>query len=140
MSQHPTQIVFFSVQDTQDKLAKLCAIAKGHFEKNDPLLVMTADEKARNFVDELMWRVPADSFLPHTASDMPCRDLIAITSSRQNTNQARTIFNLTPEPLFFEELGLTIYEFEEHISEQRRKSSEARYRAYRDRGYSIRMN
>lgn len=132
-----SQIVFFSVKSTQDKLAKLCAIAKTYFEQGDPLLVMTADEKARDFVDELLWRLPSDSFLPHIATDMPCRDLIAITCSRQNINQARALFNLTPDPLFFPDL--TIYEFEEHTSPDKRQASEARYRAYRDKGLPIRI-
>jgi DNA polymerase IIIc chi subunit len=131
------QIVFFAVKDTQDKLNKLCAIAERHFNAGDPLLVMTADEKARDFVDELFWRLPAESFLPHTASDMPCRDLIVITGSRQNINEAKTIFNLTPDPLFLP--NLTIYEFEEHFTPQRRQASEARYRAYRDKDIPIRI-
>lgn len=131
-----TQIVFFPVQGSQDKLAKLCAIARRHFENNDPLLVMTADEKARDFVDELLWRMPPESFLPHTASDIPCQGTIVVTSSRENISQARTIFNLTPEPLFH--FDLTIYEFEEH-SPQRRQATEARYRTYRDKGLPIRI-
>jgi len=131
------QIVFYSVRDTQDKLAKLCSIAKRHFDLGEALLIMTADEKARDFVDELLWRLPSESFLPHLATDMPCQDPIAVTCSRENINQARAIFNLTPEPLFID--NLTIYEFDERSTPQRSQASEARFKAYRDRGLPIRM-
>ncbi len=130
-------IIFITVRDTQAKLAKLCSIAQRHFSSATPLLFMTADEKAKSFLDELLWKMPPESFLPHVASNMPCKELIAITSGSQNVNEAKAIFNLTPAPLTLEQEGLTIYEFDEQSSEARRKASEERYNAYRQKGLPI---
>ncbi len=134
-----SQIVFLAIQGTQDKLSKLCRLAERHFEKSEPLLFMTANETARDFVDELLWRIPPESFIPHIATDMPRQATIAITSSRQNITEARTLVNLCAEPLFLEGDNLTIYDFEELFSKPRKQASEARYRAYREKGFTIRM-
>ncbi len=130
-------IIFLTIRNTQEKLSKLCAIAHRYFEAKTPLLFMTSDDKAREFLDDLLWKMPIDSFLPHTATNMPCKDLIAVTSARQNVNEARTIFNLTSDPLITELQATTIYEFDESASTLRRKISEERFNVYRQKGYAI---
>lgn len=139
MPQNSSHVVFFSAKDPQEKLSKLCTIVQKHFQECNPLLLVMADVRAQDFVDELLWRMPPESFIPHASSNMPCKDIIAITSSSQNINQAKTIFNLTSFPLLWTEEPVTIYEFEEHFSPQKRQATENRYQAYREKGLPIRM-
>ncbi len=138
-------IVFFQVASPQDKLKKLCAVAWEHFNQKERLLILAPDLKARNFVDELLWRLPLESFLPHLATDMPCQEFIVITTSLDNLNDAPYLFNLRPTPLPISSTekkwsleGIKkIYEFDELSPPEKRASCETRYRAYKEAGYPI---
>jgi DNA polymerase III subunit chi len=132
-----TKIVFFQVKDTSSKLSKICQTALFHFEKKESLLILTPNQTVVEFVDALLWRFPEDSFLPHSISDAPCADLIAITATLANVNQACRVFNLNTDPVFWKEPIKIIYELEDLTSPEKKQLSQNRYAAYRKAGYQI---
>src|SRR5271170_7942283 len=87
-----TRVVFFQVAEAAAKFKRIAETARAHFGKKESLLFFVDDDKALHFVDELLWKFPETSFLPHCAASLPTSDLtkerIAITKTKSNVNQA----------------------------------------------------
>lgn len=132
-----TRIVFFQVKDNLTKIQRIVETAYAHFIKKEPFLILVEDEKSQHFVDELLWKKPPSSFLPHIASDEEVKDLIAITKSKKNINQARIAFNLCPTPLLIEGPFKMIYEFEDLTTPGKKNFSSLRFDAYKQLGCLI---
>ncbi len=131
LSDLPIRVVFFQVKDPAAKLQKIVETAQTHFEKNEPFLIVVEDSKALSFVDELLWKLPATSFLPHVATDDPTTERVVITKQKQNINNAKAVFNLCPTPLLIEGPFRIIYEFEDLTSSAKKQLSNARFDAYK---------
>lgn len=128
MEEFLTRAIFFQVQDTASKLRRIVETAHSHFAKKEPLLILVEDEKAEQFVDELLWKT---GFLPHTVAHGPAKDFVAITRIKQNVNEAKVAFNLCPTPLLIEGPFRIIYEFEDLTSPHKQKFSSLRFDAYK---------
>ncbi len=128
-----TKVIFYPVRTTSAKLTKLLEIATTHFHKAEPLLFLVPDEAAWEFLNNLFWSTPPESFLPH-----PCR-LIQIRhtlSSYPLEPPPGTVFNLCPTPVLHENLKI-LYELEDSTSAEKLKASQQRYHAYRERSFQI---
>ena len=140
MNHKHIRVTFFQVADDQQKRHKITELAQEYFEKNEPLLIRLPHEKALEYVDLLLWRIPQDSFLPHAIKDMPCKDRIVLTCSDQNPTGAHSILNLCPEPVANKNLSFTrIYELEDLASSNKNKSAQDRYKNYKEQGYSVHL-
>lgn len=131
------RIVFFQVRQPSAKLDRLIEVATAHFERKEQLLIAAEDEKAVHYIDELFWKSPPTSFLPHLASDEPTSSLIAITRTKKNINHARFAFNLCPTPLLIEGSFRVIYDFEDLTSPAKQQLSALRFDAYKKAGCLI---
>lgn len=131
------RVVFFQVQDSASKLKKIIECAQHHFERKEPILFLVEDARSQEFVDELLWKLPETSFLPHIASDSPVSDLVAISKAKTNVNQARAAFNLCATPLLIEGPFRIIYEFEDLTSPAKKNLSSIRFDAYKQARYAI---
>ena len=80
-----TRVIFFQVNDNQTKLQKIVESAHTYFAKKEPFLIVV-EEAGLKFVDELLWKFPETSFLPHNIQETDSSDLIVITKSRTNLN------------------------------------------------------
>ncbi len=122
-------VVFYPVKETSSKLLKICEVAYLHLERSEPLLILVPDTAALNFVDNLLWKLPEESFIPHPTS------LISIAI--EPTEEGSALFNLRPiaytEKFFFK----TIYELEDQTSLERLQLSKVRYQVYREMGLPI---
>lgn len=125
---HPN-IVFFPVKDISSKLLKICHTAQLHLEKKETLLILVPDQTVWEFIDQLLWKLPEDSFLPH-----PC-SLISIELQPKEDGSA--LFNLRPMSFLEKNYFKTIYELEDHTSSEKLQLSKQRYQAYRDANYPI---
>ncbi len=132
-----TRVVFFQVKDVPTKFHRLCETAKSHFEKKEPLLILVEDEKAQKFVDELLWKWPQTSFLPHLATDEETKDWIGIAKVKKNINNARIAFNLCSTPLLLEGPFRIIYEFEDLTEPNKTKLSNLRFDRYKEARFLI---
>lgn len=132
-----TRVVFFQVRDPHIKLQRLCDTVKVHFEKKEHLLILVEDEKAQNFVDMLLWKMPLASFLPHVATDAMTQEWIAISKVKRNINQARIAFNLCPTPLLIDSPFRLIYEFEDLTEPNKQKLSHLRFDRYSQEKFLI---
>ena len=133
----PSRVIFFQVNDNSSKLKRIIEMAHFHFEKKEPFLIMVEDEKSQNFVDELLWKQPSTSFLPHLASDIQTTELVAITKVKNQVDSARAAFNLCPTSLLIEGPFRIIYEFEDLSAPSKKNLSSQRYDAYKQAGFFI---
>lgn len=130
------RVTFFQVSNDKMKKARIVNIAQKYFEKQQPLLLKLPHKKALEYLDLLLWRLPQDSFLPHIIKDTPCDDLIVLTSSEENPNQARSIFNLTHHPITNPSFT-HIYALEDLSSIEKNAITQKHYQAYKSLGYKI---
>lgn len=132
-----TRVVFFQIKDNAAKLKRITESAQTHFEKKEPFLILVEDARSQQFVDELLWKFPETSFLPHVVADEPVKDLIVIAKVKKNLNGARVAFNLCPTPLLIEGPFRIIYEFEDLTSPGKKNFSALRFDAYKQAGCLI---
>ncbi len=133
----PTRVIFFQVRSAAAKVQTICQTTQSHFEKKEPFLILVEDVKAQEFVNELLWKSPDTSFLPHTASDEATKDFIVITRTKNNVNNALTAFNLCSTPLVIQGDFRTIYEFEDLTNPTKNKLSQVRFDAYKTAHFLI---
>ena len=126
------RIVFFQVKDPAAKLQRIAETARAHFGKKERFIIFVEDLKAQSFVDELLWKMPDASFLPHAAADVASQEWVAITKTKTNVNGARVAFNLCSTPLLIDGSFRLIYELEDLTSPAKQKLSTIRYDAYKN--------
>jgi len=131
------RVTFFQVKKIEEKQNHIIRLAEEYFEKKEPLLIQLPHEKALEYVDCLLWKVPKDSFLPHSIKTDPTQDLIVLTTPSKNPNNALSLLNLCPEPANSSFPFIKIYEFEDLVSANKNHLAQKRYKAYKDRGYKI---
>lgn len=136
MTESP-EVIFLSASDNKSKIGKVMATIREHYVKGERVLVRMADENAAMFLDEHLWSVPAESFLPHEFTSEKSRERVIITTSDRNLNDATVLIHLCQEasemPLRFR----TLYDLKDATSEERLQASRDRYRAYQKRGFKI---
>jgi DNA polymerase IIIc chi subunit len=130
-----SEIFFTTVHDAQAKLKAITHLATLHFKKKEKLLILVADKAALYFVDQLLWRFPEESFLPHTSSENPSEEELIVIS--QKNIACFATLNLCPYPCFSE--AKIVYELEDLTSADREKLAKERYQAYRDAKHPINL-
>lgn len=88
------RVCFIQVMDNASKLKKLCDIVQTHFLKKDVILITAPSIQAAEYIDQLLWRSPEESFIPHAIVSHASKEKIAITTSPSNVNQANVLINL----------------------------------------------
>ena len=131
------RVIFFQVQDNSKKIQKIIEMSHLHFERQEPFLILVEDAKAQVFIDELLWKTPDTSFIPHTATDEESNELIAITKVKKNINQASFVFNLCITPLLIHGPFKIIYEFEDLTTPSKKNLSTLRFDSYKKEGIHI---
>jgi len=126
-----TRVIFFQVKDPQTKIKVITEMVQSHFNKKEHCLILVEDEKAQIFVDNLLWKTPETSFLPHVSSDVPTTELVAITKTKNNVNQAKVAINLCSTPLILDTPFRTIYELEDLSNPNKNRLSSLRFDAYK---------
>lgn len=89
-----THILFHTVTDNNSKLSRIAHIVQEHFYKKDKILIFVPSDEAATFLDQLLWRLPEGSFLPHAIVKGPSNERIAVTTVSENVNHANVLINL----------------------------------------------
>lgn len=131
------RVIFYQVRDSASKIKLICQTVQSHFEKKEPLIIFVEDAKAQEFVDDLLWKYPETSFLPHVLSDEQTKDFVAITKTKKTVNKARVAFNLCSTPLLIDTPFRIIYEFEDLTNPNKSKLSSLRFDAYKAEHFII---
>ena len=87
-------IQFIPVKTNQEKLTAICRIVGQHFYKGDAVLVKVDTTEAAGYINELLWKMPPESFIPHVQSEEATGERVVITCGIKNVNQATVLINL----------------------------------------------
>lgn len=132
------RVIFLQVSSPQEKIHAICKEAATHFEKRHRLIYFVDSKESELFIDKLLWTHPPLSFLPHEATLKPSQELIVITQSQDNLNEAGALFNLRKEPLaFLPPLITTLYELEDMTSPAKQQASKHKFEFYKSHKYHI---
>lgn len=118
------------------KLQKIVRAAHYHFQKKEPLLFVVDNDISAKYIDDLLWKMPQESFLPHIVTSSPTKELIAISSKKKSLNGANHFFNLTNLPLLLEDFYV-VYEFEDFTQPEKIKLAQFKYAQYRAKDFAI---
>ncbi len=129
--------VFFQIKDVKSKVIKLIQTALYHFQKKEPIIIFVNDSISETFVDEILWKQPLESFLPHVVSQESSSDFIVITKTDKNLNNAHFIFNLCPQIPMIDKTFKTIYDYDDLTSQKKQELSKKRFDDYRNMGFVI---
>lgn len=127
-SQTKPEVVFLNASDANTKLRRIVKTVQEHFFAGEKVLILVPNQPSEEYIDQLLWRMPEDSFIPHTIAKTTSDEHVVITSESLNFNQARVVINLKPEACEIVDGIVKIYEFMDestpHKAEQSRKKVE----------------
>lgn len=127
--------IFFQVRTAQDKVNRIAEAAQLHFFKKEHLLFLVEDDRALQFIDNLLWTFPTESFLPHRIVSEKCDEKIAISKEKINFNGAKAVFNLCLTPLLLE--APLLYDLEDLSTPNKQMLSQVRFNAYKTAHFHI---
>ena len=92
-----TKIVFLKVTDAPSKLNAITQTVHEQLDLGKKILIAVPNQEAAAYVDQLLWKIPEESFSPHIVTTTQVNELVAITTSTTNVNQATVLINLNPQ-------------------------------------------
>lgn len=131
------QIFFHTVEKTPVKLLAIYRICHHVFSEKEPVTIRVSDKKTALFVDDLLWKMPLEGFIPHEIADQTTLCPIAISTEKRSPNGSRTLLNLTSQAVNPLEEWNVIYELEDRTSEEKLENAKQRYRHYEQKGCKI---
>lgn len=126
------KILFFKVATNTEKLQKIVDISQSHYENKIPLTILVPNENVLEYIDELLWKVPATSFLPHGDEGQT----ISIKAFSKELPLQKHIFNLCPFeiiPTSFKK----IYELEDTTSSAKQALFQKKIKSYQEQKFPI---
>jgi DNA polymerase-3 subunit chi len=128
------------VKDNSAKIHLICTKAQEAFKQEKRLLIAVPNFQAAQYIEALLWRVPAESFMPHVVADTPTSEWIAITMQEQhNVNQAIRLLNLCSIPSALHQQVAEVYELYDETHPQKTKLSEQRLQFYQSKGLLVKV-
>ncbi len=130
-------VTFLATPNNQQKIKAICSTVEHHFLLEDSLLILAPSEEAAAYLDQLLWRFPESSFLPHAIAQQPTEERIAITTREENLNQARVLLSLLPNLSSIWQQFPHVYELMDTTHPEKQILSENRLKQYQKLGATI---
>lgn len=141
MSQDKTpDIIFIAVRDNNVKLQRICEVVHHHFYNNHRILILVPSEEASAYIDQLLWRMPEDSFVPHEIAKGVVQSKVAITTLSSNINQASILMNLCATIASQAQAFDTVYELMDQTHPSKEALSQKRIAEYQAKGWQVSLN
>ena len=134
------RVIFYRVKENATKIQLICKKGEEAFSQEKRLLIAVPNFQAAQYIEELLWRNPRESFMPHVVTDTPTSEWIAITmQNEKNVNQATRLLNLCTTPSPFYEHIKEIYEFYDASLPEKGELSEQRLQYYTSKGCVVKI-
>jgi DNA polymerase IIIc chi subunit len=124
------QIFFISVSDNLSKLSIIGKVCQKHFLLRESIQIQVQDENSAKFIDDLLWKNPIVSFLPHNIASSECNEKIIITTTPRNLNQASILINLTSKASTIVDEFALIYELLDKTNQEKHQFSLEKIKTY----------
>ncbi len=129
-------IIFLPIKTNQQKIKCICHYAQKHFDAQDSLCIMAPTQQAVQYLDDLLWKFPENSFLPHAIAHVKCQEKIIISTICQNLNDAKVLMNLCTEPCPIVEQFELIYELYDETQLEKFDQAKHRFKFYAEKGFN----
>lgn len=127
-----TEIIFLNVKDNQAKLSSIVNTVAKHYAQKQKILISVANENVAKYVDDLLWKQPPNSMIPHTIATVQTMQHIVITQTQNNLNNAEILINLTPDAHpAFREFSI-VYDLFDETSPEKKQQSLAKQQKYQE--------
>lgn len=132
------QVIYFTLKNPKDKLQTLVEVLTGHFAQKQSIHVRAPDRAALNFISDLLWKEPKESFLPHSKEVLlPYQDIIYLSLEGAPLETFSFAFNLCKEP-YPKAPGLKrIYELEDLSHPHKAAIFQEKFKTYQKAGYTL---
>ncbi|MCW8091739.1 DNA polymerase III subunit chi [Alteromonas sp. ASW11-130] len=132
------QVVFHALGKEQQASHRACELVADAYSKRQRCRILCANQKQAEEVDELLWQMPPDRFIPHNmygegpASGTP----VEICWQPQQIEKCHVIINLTDELVNQPQQFLFIYDFVP-ADEEAKQKARLRYKHYQQAGFAM---
>ncbi len=130
-------IHFWTVHNSADKRRCVPDLIYKHFKQNQRVLVIAPNQEALRFVDQLLWQMPPDQFLPHAVSQEPIQAAVILTTQPMNLNQAQVVLNLCRQPCPIVNEFECVHELDDQSDPAKTKCSLEKQRSYAAAGLTV---
>ena len=130
-----TKIIFLVVSSNSQKVGCICHHIQVHFNQGQSVLIVAPSAQAIEYLDDMLWKNPPDSFLPHVISRVPTEEKVVITSLHENLNHATILMNLCPQMTPIAHQFDIVYELYDETQPEKLEQSKHRQKLYADMGY-----
>lgn len=128
------------MKNNSSKIHLICTKAQEAFKQEKRLLITVPHFQAAQYIEALLWKIPAESFMPHVVADTSTSEWIAITMQEQyNVNQAVRLLNLCPTPPSLFQQIHDIYELYDETEPQKAELSQQRLQFYQSKGFLVKI-
>lgn len=131
-----TEVKFY--HNAPDRLRAACAIAGKAVRQGRRIFVLAPDELLARRYDQMLWAIPALSFIPHVAQGSPLapRTPIVIGRDLATAGHGDVLLNLSDaEPGGHESFALVVEIVSQDPAD--RQTARQRWQFYKERGYPI---
>lgn len=136
MTNSSIKVIFLTSSSSQEKIKKLLQTVHAHYVEKKFLYIVADDPKVSEYVDNLLWQQPKESFMPHGLTSSP-NYWITICTNQNIPNNGAALFNLTQEPLHVCLPTCKIFEFDASPIPGQKKIFEKKYKFYQECGYHL---
>lgn len=134
----PSQVIFYPVKTNSEKLSLICVKVAESFLSGKRILIAVPSPEAAAYIDQLLWRQPEESFIPHLVSNKAPQERVVIAvNPAQNFNQAQIFLNLLPDASPLAAQFQMVYELFDETDASKAGQSRQRQDKYRQQGLAV---
>ncbi|QJR80140.1 DNA polymerase III subunit chi [Alteromonas pelagimontana] len=133
------QVTFYSLPDENNAAAvKACNLIAEAYSRKQRCAVLCASQQAAETVDDLLWQLPADRFVPHNmvGEGPPTGTPVEICWEESQLSRRNMVVNLSEKMLSSLNHYQHIIDFVPH-AEEAKKAARIRYKQYQQAGCSM---
>jgi DNA polymerase-3 subunit chi len=131
------QAAFLKAVDNTTKLRRIYETVSKHFLQHESILITVNSAEVATYIDQLLWRLPEEGFIPHTIANSPVQERVVITTEQKNLNQAPVLFNLCPQIVANVHEFQLIYDLLDMTHPDKERASRERQRNYQTAGFAV---
>ena len=132
------KVIFFTIKEANAKVKALLQTVTSHFWRKEKIQILVPDKAALEFVDNLLWNQPKESFLPHSTGEiLPFQDLVFLSLPLPSVPPYPTLFNLCQTPYPASTDLKILYELEDLSHPRKAAAFQNKFKEYQKSGYTL---
>ncbi len=132
-------LIFLKVETKQAKLTRIYEAIKFFYLKNKKIILFTPSAEAAQLLDNTLWHMSPEDFIPHSIQTQKNNEPICITEIQQNLNNAEIAFNLCETCLKTVNDFAYVFELFDSTQPHRKELSQRKMADYQSLGFTPTM-